>query len=110
MAAQELHEHSLALYQELGIKLSVVELLEAFAALASVQEQPRHAAQLWGAAEVLREAIGSPLPVSERPRYDKQVAQARSTMKETAFAAAWAQGCAMKMEEAIAYALEHTVL
>ena len=109
-AAQEQNKQSLALHQEMGNQRGTIEVLESFAALALAQAQPERAAQMWGAAEAFREAIGSPLPPSERARYDRQVAQARAAAGEEVFAAAWEQGRAMSLEQAIQYALEEGVV
>ena len=60
---------------------------------------------LWGAAEALREEIGSPLEQEEQARYDQDVAAARQALGDDAFAMDWAEGRAMTMEQAIQYAL-----
>ncbi len=65
------------------------------------------ASQLWGAAERLREELGTPLSPSDQQEQDPQVAAARATLNEdAAFDAAWAEGRALTMEQAIALALE----
>jgi len=46
---------------------------EAFASLNAKEDKTEQAAQLWGAAERLREEIGSPLPPNERDEYDQYV-------------------------------------
>ena len=104
--ARALYEESLALYRKLGDKRGSAYSLEAFADLAWAQEPSARAPLLWGAAEALREGIGAPLPPSERTRYDQQVAQVRSVIGEDAFAAAWAEGRAMTLEQVVKYALE----
>src|SRR5947209_12434670 len=48
------------------------------------------AAQLWGAAESLREAIGAPMPPVDRAPYERALATARARLGEQAFARAWA--------------------
>jgi len=61
----------------------------------------RWAAQLWGAAEALREAIDVPrLPV-DRVGYEQAVAAAWAQLGEEAFAAAWQEGWMMKLEQVI---------
>jgi hypothetical protein len=80
-------------------------VLEGFALIASAQEQPERAARLWGAAVELRGEIGSLLPLNEREEYDRNIAMVRTALGEEAFTAAWAEGRAMTMEQAIAYAL-----
>ena len=60
------------------------------------------AAGLWGAAEALRETIGTPLPPVERDTYERSVAAVRTQLGEKAFATAWAEGRAMTPEQAFA--------
>jgi non-specific serine/threonine protein kinase len=79
------------------------------AAVAAARAQPRRAAQLWGAAEALREQIGVvSLSHWELNAYDYEgrVSAARNMLgDEGAWEAAFAQGRAMSAEEAAQYAL-----
>ena len=59
------------------------------------------AAQLWGAAARVREAIGAPLPPVHRPAYEQARAAAQTRLGDHLFAAAWAQGRSMTPEQAI---------
>src|SRR5262249_52477903 len=63
------------------------------------------AARLFGAAAVLREAANAPLAARHRAEYERQVAAARALLDPASFAAAWAEGQAMTLDEAVAYAL-----
>ena len=66
------------------------------------------AVRIWGAAERLREEIGSPL--LERPRHVRRVAAARAALgDDAAFDRAWKEGSALTLEQAIDLALEKTV-
>jgi len=60
------------------------------------------AAQLWGAAEALRESVAVPMPQVERANYEYAIATARTHLGKQAFATAWAQGRMMTPEQAIA--------
>jgi hypothetical protein len=62
-------------------------------------------AQFFAAAQTLREAITSPIPPTDRVQYDANVAAVRAQLDETTFQRAWAEGRAMMVEQAIAYAL-----
>ncbi len=53
-------EESLRLEREVGHQEFIAWTLEGFAALAGVERKPLRAAWLWGAAEALREAMGTP--------------------------------------------------
>jgi hypothetical protein len=63
-------------------------------------------ARLLGTAQALREAIRRPMAPPDRPLVDRAVAAARRSLGEEAVAAAWAEGRAMTLEQAVAYALE----
>jgi len=82
--------------------------LEAWGIFAAAQGQAQRAARLLGSAEALRETIGAPLPVSDRAHYDydRYAASIRVALGEERMAAAWAEGRAMTLEQAIACALE----
>lgn len=58
------------------------------------------AAQLWGAAEALRESMSAPLSPAERPSYERSVAAARRAVGKRLFAAYWAQGRTLTPAEA----------
>jgi tetratricopeptide (TPR) repeat protein len=90
---------SLSIRHTLGEIRSVAQGLEAFAALAIAQGEPKRAA------EALRESIHAPLAPAGRAEYDRTVAGARASFDGAAFAAAWAEGQAMALDRAIAYAL-----
>jgi hypothetical protein len=46
------------------------------------------------------------LPVASAEEFERTVSDARGALGEEAFAAAWAEGRAMSLEQAIAFALE----
>jgi predicted ATPase/DNA-binding SARP family transcriptional activator len=80
-------------------------LLEAFACLAVAEAQWERAARLFGAVERLGATIGAPMAPIERAECERDTAAARAALGEPAFAAAWAAGQALTLEETIAYAL-----
>ncbi len=59
------------------------------------------AAQLWGAAEALREALGTPIPPVYRLDYERAVAKAHAQVSNETFAKAWAEGRTMTPEQAM---------
>ncbi len=105
MEAHALYEEGLGRAKELGEVWIGTFLVEAFAALIAGEGQYVQAARLLGAAEAHRIAKGTPLPFAHRSDYDRPVATIRAGLKEEAFAAAWAEGRAMTLEQAIDYAL-----
>jgi predicted ATPase/class 3 adenylate cyclase len=105
VAARALYEESLAIFRELGNKPGIAMSLDEHASLDHKEQQVARAARLWGAATSLREAIGSPRAPMEQEKYNKEVAQVRSALGDAAFAAAFEEGRAMTLEEALEYAL-----
>jgi tetratricopeptide (TPR) repeat protein len=83
-----------------------IDSIEGLAATAAVQGDGERAAQLWGAAEAFREATGSQLDALEVRNYERWVTAARTRFDADAFAAAWAAGRALTLEQAIAEALQ----
>ncbi len=69
------------------------------------QEQPFQAARLFATAEAALEEIGSSMQPSQNPHYETYVAEIRDQLGEDTFASAWAEGRAMRLEDAIASAL-----
>ncbi|MDQ5851614.1 MAG: tetratricopeptide repeat protein, partial [Chloroflexota bacterium] len=66
------------------------------------------AARLLGAVEGFYASSGAPMHYNARREYDRAVAAVHAQLDEAAFAAAWAEGRAMTLEQAITYALEET--
>jgi non-specific serine/threonine protein kinase len=73
--------------------------------VAAAQQQPARAAQLCGAAATWREAVSHPLLPPDRAEYDRQLERLRAALGEAAFAAAWAAGAALSLDQAAEYAL-----
>jgi predicted ATPase/class 3 adenylate cyclase/DNA-binding CsgD family transcriptional regulator len=84
----------------------IMPALEGLAGALGMQGRVEHAARLFGAAAALRESSGMPLPPVERAPYERDVAAVRAQLDEATFAAAWAAGRALQLEQVIACALE----
>jgi tetratricopeptide (TPR) repeat protein len=104
--ARVLYQESLALRREVRNTHAIAQSLEGFASLAWRQQQCERAARLFGAADSIYAGLGTPLPVAIGVESGRTVSDARSALGEEAFAAAWADGRAMSLEQAIAFALE----
>ena len=103
--AEALQREALALYQELGDQRGCARGLEELASTAGVAGQGERAARLLGAAAAVRETIGAPQPPQEQTDVEQAVAAARAALGEEAWAAAYAAGRALSLEQAIAEAL-----
>nr|CAA9217654.1 Transcriptional regulator, AfsR family [uncultured Armatimonadetes bacterium] len=98
-------EEALRAALDLGATWCVPYALEGLGCVAAAQEQPERAARLVGAAESVREALGVLDPPSEQARRAPFVARARACLGEDVFAAAWAAGRALTVEQAVDCAL-----
>jgi tetratricopeptide (TPR) repeat protein len=104
--ARALYKESLSIYRQLEDTRGIADCLKGLAAVAHAQGQHERAAQMFGAAEALREASGAPLSVSERADDERSIAAVRAGLGEETFTSAWAEGRAMTPEHAIGYAVE----
>ena len=95
----------LRLSHEAGFRKTVFECLRGLGGVCSGFKLDDRAVRLFGAAEALREAIGLLSAPQERADYDARLAATRSRLGVVAFEAAWAEGRAMTLEQAIEYAL-----
>ena len=102
---RQLGQEALGLWQALGDKAGLAQTLAQLAEATAATGQAEQAAQLWGAVAHLCATIGAPLSVPDPVRYEVAVAGARSQLPEGAFAAAWAAGEALTLEQTLAVAL-----
>jgi predicted ATPase/two-component SAPR family response regulator len=101
-AAITLLRRSLELHGELRDRWRMSSVLEDLAAIALALGQARPAARLLGAAEAIRQAIGTVIAPCERPQHLQTTAGVRAALDEQAFAAARQQGAVATMDELIA--------
>jgi DNA-binding CsgD family transcriptional regulator len=95
---------SINLCKELADKMVARASLDGLACISSAEGASERAARLFGAAEVLGEAVG-PLTPEEDALRAPYLVMARSQLDEASWRAAWAEGRAMSMDQAIDYAL-----
>ena len=90
--------------RQAGDQIGVVDALELLARLTEQQDGHREAVRLLAAADSLRNQLGYVrFPVEQEP-YDAAVARAKEALGPEGFAATWAEGTKLSVEEAIAYA------
>jgi tetratricopeptide (TPR) repeat protein len=114
-AAEKLIGESLTIRLEIGDRSGTAWCLEKMAEIAltrarmeqspNVGENIRRAAQLFGAADALREPLESTIDLADQPEYERQIGEVRSHLDEATFAVAWDAGQTMTFEQAVAYAL-----
>jgi predicted ATPase/DNA-binding XRE family transcriptional regulator len=96
--------HGLVLSQQESNLASIAWCLAGLGCAAAHGAAPERAARLWGAAEQLRQLIGCRSAPAARATYEQAIVMARCQVGEDSFAAAWAAGEALSLDEAIAEA------
>jgi DNA-binding CsgD family transcriptional regulator len=104
--AATLFAESLTLLQEGTDTLFVANCLKSLGAVAAVRGNAEQAVRLFGAAEALRDWYGLYLPPAELSGLDRAVAPARARLSSDTFAAAWAAGRDLPLDQAVAEALQ----
>jgi predicted ATPase/transcriptional regulator with XRE-family HTH domain len=102
--AEDYLVESLVVFRELKYRDAIAFTLEAFAGVAAHTlslDGALRATRLFGAAEALREALGSPMAPVDRHEYDRDVQIARDQLDEQTFEAAWRKGRTMPIGEII---------
>lgn len=103
--ARDLLEQSVKMFEQLGMRWDIAYVIENLGGVAAYDGRPDLAARLIGAADRAREELGTPLPEGEKVAYNRYVAAAKDALGPEAFAAAWAEGRALTLEEATELAL-----
>ena len=84
--------------------LHLPDIVECLARLAGGDGNHQHAARLFGAADAIRHQIGVVRFPVYQAGHDAAIESLRDALGEGAFDAAWAEGAALSIEQAIAYA------
>jgi non-specific serine/threonine protein kinase len=99
--AATLWNEALPLHEELDNAYSLAVCLTG---LAGLQAQPRRTAQVLAAAYAAIKASTEMIEPHYRAEHERLTNAVRSALSDESFAAAWANGCAMSPQQAIAYA------
>jgi non-specific serine/threonine protein kinase len=98
------YRESMEVARDRGERPFLAEALAGIAGVVVTRGQPERAARLLAAAAALREQLGM-LGGTGRRMHERAEAAARAALSPEAFAAAWASGTALPLEEAITDAL-----
>jgi predicted ATPase/class 3 adenylate cyclase len=104
-AARTLTREALLIFRDLGAKWTIQNTLASSAALAALT-QPELAVRLAGATQALGESVAVPPIPLVLGILKPALERTRAELGETRYSAAWAEGRAMTLEQAVAYALE----
>jgi predicted ATPase/class 3 adenylate cyclase len=98
--AAELIRESLTLYAEMNINNAVAYCLELLAAIDAAEGRLEEAAQLFGAADKIREDIGTPVESFNLERYNRDLDAVKDGLG-TQFDQSWEAGRAMNVTQAV---------
>jgi predicted ATPase/class 3 adenylate cyclase len=104
-SAYSLYSQALEMFQGTANQWNITYCLEAFAALAVAQDDMRRAARLYGKTESFYAQLKFLQSPIERNNHEQDVAAAHTALGDEVFSSLLAEGHAMTMKEAIAYAL-----
>jgi tetratricopeptide (TPR) repeat protein len=102
-SARAHYRESLGLWRELGDTWGIIHVL---CRLAAMHSDPKRSARLHGAADALLEGTDASLRRDELEALLRATDTLRAQLGETAFTAAWFEGRAMSLDQAIEYALD----
>jgi non-specific serine/threonine protein kinase len=95
---------SLALRLEVGDRWGLPFSLHGLALVARASGKPEQAARLYGAIDALQESLGVAIAREIRGPYERDLARVRSALTAERFAAEWAAGRSLPLEQAVAEA------
>ncbi len=101
--AEELHHHALVVRHAHGLRPGVADSLEALAGMAVFHQNPTEAIRILAAVDRLRTELGLARWPADQTLYDERLQSARTQLDEAGFAAAWAEGQLLSIDEAVAY-------
>lgn len=104
--ARELYRETIVGYRDAGQIGAVAHQLECFGFLALAQDEYGRTAQLFAAADAIRQKYGTGMTPEEQIYFDEQLKRVRDKSNASEFKKAWEDGHAMTMDRAISYALE----
>ena len=99
-------QDALRLFHDLSEHHGIAACQEDLACVAAAQGQAARAARLLATADARREQHGGQRVPFGPDDHEPMIAALRADLDEQAFAAAWAEGRALPLEQAIAYALD----
>jgi len=103
--AREFYSESLEINRSLGDLHSIALLFDGFAGLAA-DVQPERAAELLGAANALRQTVGSDFDKADANFYEKIYRAVEANLEKENFVKHLSSGGALKLEQAISLALD----
>ena len=104
--ALEYYRETISAFRDVGQTGAIAHQLECFGFIALDQHEHERALRLFAAASALREKSNTPMTPDEQTYFDKQLASLRENLDLMTFDSIWSKGRAMRMEQAIEFAVE----
>lgn len=101
-AGHDLYQESFQILQRIQYQELIPACLEGLATVAAAQNELVWALHLWGAADALRVAMGTPMPQMHRLEYERAIVKARAQLGNEIFGRAWAEGRTLTPRQAMA--------
>ncbi|MEE8407584.1 MAG: adenylate/guanylate cyclase domain-containing protein [Acidimicrobiia bacterium] len=105
-SARERLREALVVSLRIDDKLSAVAAMEGLGHLAAMQDSAERGAELFGAANRMRDEIKVTRSFDERWFRSRGLDELHRQLDDSSFTAAWERGATMSSDEAVAYALE----
>jgi predicted ATPase/DNA-binding CsgD family transcriptional regulator len=106
--AMAAYRECVTLIQDYGDRRFLTNALAGIASVAAALGQHERAARLYAATATLREQLGLGVESWQRARHDGALAAVRAALRSDSFAAAWAAGEVLVLDQAIVEALADT--
>jgi predicted ATPase len=103
--ARRMFHDSLTRFRDQGDRRGMAECLAGLAGVFGAMGQPERAARLFGAAEALVPEADATTYDSNREDYARSVASVRAQLDERSFAAGWAEGRTLPVDQVVSEAL-----
>ena len=103
--AREIYAEALRAAARGEHRFGIASCLEGLAVLEWAEGKARNAAKLFGMAACVRDGMGTPVVSFHPEYYAAQVDATKAALGRETFDAAWAEGLATTLDEAVAYAL-----
>ena len=108
--ARDLGRQGLRLAREMNNRLLLATTLATVAGSLGALGQPEQAVRLFGASESAFEKLGAFFQPNDQREIDDMIAGARAQLDAATFQSAWAEGRALTLEQAVAQALDLTLV
>ena len=92
---------ALTAFWSAGNRETIARCLEYLACVVAELRQPETAVQYFAAASVLRDQIGHPIDMEDRPHYERAMAVIHRDLDDAAFQLAWQEGIGTPIEDIV---------